>query len=98
MFPTAEAAAESLGLKAGTYRAYERASDASKVTRLNDQRAAQFAKKFKVDFLWLLNGEGTPFVREMTKAQERVVAIMADKSEAEQERIATAIEALLRAG
>lgn len=97
-FPTARAAAESLGMGENTYSAYERAPGSAKSTRLRDQRAIQFGRKFRVSWRWLLLGEGTPFDEVRTRAQERVIAAMAERSEEEQERVAIAIEALLRTG
>lgn len=97
-YPTATAAAESMGMRANTYGAYERAPDSSKHTELDDQRASQFAKKFKVSWIWLLKGEGYPLAESMTEAQQRVVRAMEGKSEDDQARIAAAVEALLRAG
>lgn len=97
-FDTAKAAAESLGMKKDTYSAYEREPGKSKVTGLDHQRAIQFARKFKVSWEWLLTGSGTPMSGAHTQAQERVITAMADVSEDEQDRIARAVEALLRTG
>ena len=96
-FPTARAASESLNLGENTYSAYERPPGASKTTRLRDQRAIQFGRKFKVSWRWLLLGEGTPFDEVRSAAQERVLAAMATADEAQQERVAAAVEALLKA-
>lgn len=57
---TRRAAAESLGMKENTYSAYERPPGSSKHTDLDHQRASTFAKKFGVDWKWLLTGEGEP--------------------------------------
>lgn len=97
-YPTAKAAAESLGMKKDTYSAYEREPDKSKSTSMDHQRAMQFGRKFKVNWEWLLLGKDTPFSGAQTPFQERVVAAMASVPEPEQERIAKAVEALLRTG
>lgn len=97
-YETAKAAAESLGMKKDTYSAYEREPGKSKVTGLDHQRAIQFGRKFKVSWEWLLLGTGTPFSGVQTEAQGRVLTAMADASEDEQERVAAAVEALLRTG
>lgn len=97
-YATAKAAAESLGMKKDTYSAYERAPDKSKVTGMTHQRAMQFARKFKVSWEWLLNGKGTPFSKPQTLAQERVLTAMSEAPEEEQDRVAAAVEALLRTG
>jgi hypothetical protein len=95
-FETAKDAAESLGMKEDTYTAYERRPGSSKHTALTHGRAAQFATKFKVNWIWLLTGVGTPTDSVLTGAQLRVVTAMKDASPAQQERIATAVEALLK--
>lgn len=95
-FPTARAAAESLNMGENTYSAYERPEGASKSTRISDQRAIQFGKKFKVSWRWLLLGEGSPFDVPQTKAQERVVAAMAEASPERQEEVALFVETLLK--
>lgn len=91
---TARAAAESLGMSENTYSAYERAPGASKHTPLDHQRAVEFARKFKINWVWLLTGEETPFDR--TAAQSRAVALMSQVPEDEQERVADIIEAAIR--
>ena len=95
-FTTATAAAESLGMKKDTYTAYERAPGTSKHTDLDHQRAIQFGRKFKVSWTWLLAAEGTPFDRASSPAQERVLSAMAGAAEDQQERVAEAVEALLK--
>lgn len=97
-FETAEAAAESMGMKAGTYRAYERPPDASKHIAVDHQAAAKFGKKFKVNWIWLLTGEGSPDDSAMSPAQERIMQATTGASEDDLERAATVIEALLNKG
>lgn len=97
-FDTAEAAAESLGLKANTYRTYERRPDSSKHTALDHQNAAKFAKKFKVSWVWLLTGEGGPFDDQLPEAQQRVLSAMQDAPAEKQAVVADMIERLLKAG
>lgn len=96
----AEHAAESLGMKPNTYRAYERRPDASKSIKLNHQMAIRFGRKFKVSWVWLLLGEGSPFdeAADLPPAQARIVRAMADTPEEDQERIANMVEAFLRTG
>lgn len=95
-FESAEAAATSLGMKAVTYRTYERAPDTSRAARMNDQRAIQFGRKFKVSWRWLLLGEGTPFETATSDAQHRVVQAMSAAPPEEQERIAAVVELMLK--
>lgn len=85
-----------MGMQANTYSAYEREPGASKSTQLDHQRAIQFGRKFKVSWTWLLTGHGSPMDDQLTPAQERALAAMKVVEEAEQERAADVIEALLK--
>lgn len=91
---TAKAAAESLGMQENTYTAYEREPGKSKATALDHQRAVQFGRKFKVNWVWLLTGEETPFSR--TPAQTRAIQALAQADENDQEEVVDMIEALLK--
>lgn len=95
-FPTAKAAAESLGMQENTYSAYEREPGKSKNTPLDHQRAIQFARKFKVSWTWLLVREGTPFSQPFTSAQQRALEAMAGADDAEQMRAAEVVETMLK--
>lgn len=97
-FETATAAAESLGMKKDTYTAYEREPGKSKHTTLDHQSAIRFAKKFKVSWEWLLIGQGTPFTKSLTSAQQRTLNAMAEASEPEQELAARLVETALKTG
>lgn len=94
---TAKEAAESLGMKEGTYRAFERPPDSSKHMRLGHQQAIPFAKKFKVSWTWLLTGEGSPDDDQLPEPQERVIRAMSAVDVERQKVIADAIEALVGA-
>lgn len=96
--PTAKQAADALGMKEGTYRAYEREEGASKRTRMDDQTAIRFAKKFHVSWLWLLLGHGTPFDEELPEHQGRVLRLMSGMDEGRQKALADMIEVLTRDG
>lgn len=85
-------AAASLGMKPGTYRAYERAPESSKHTKLESQEAIRFARKFKVSWIWLLTGEGTPF--QLTPEQARVINAMMNLSDDQQKMVADMVEGL----
>lgn len=95
-YATARAAADSLGEKEGTYIAYERAPGSSKWSKLNSQRAIQFGRKFRVSWIWLLTGDGTPFENVMSDAQARLAAAIADQPEEEQERIVNIVELMVK--
>lgn len=95
--PTAKQAAEALGMGEGTYRSYERPDTASKHTPLTHQRAIEFGRKFKVSWTWILLNHGEPFDQVLGPAQERVLRIMSNAADEEQERIANIIEAYLAA-
>lgn len=96
--PNAEAAAESVGKKPGTYRAYERRPDSSKHIALDHQTAIEFGRKFGVSWEWLLTGKGSPTDQQLSPAQERLVRALWDVPEERQDAIASALEALIRTG
>ena len=78
---TAEAAARGLGMAPGTYRAYERAPDTSKHIPLDHESALRFAQAFKIDWTWLLTGQGSPFKAELSPEQARLVAATSGMNE-----------------
>lgn len=96
--PDAGAAAESLGMRPHTYRAYERRPDSSKHTRLDDQRAIQFGRKFGVHWIWLLTGEGRPDQVDdaLTPVERRMIDALREAPEARQAAAADAIIQLLK--
>jgi len=97
-FDTAEAAAESLGMKPNTYRNYEREPGGSRHKPLDHQHAIRFARKFKVNWIWLLTGEGSPDTPDITPAQERILQATRGASEEDQARAAAVVEAMLKKG
>lgn len=94
--PTQTHAANALGIAPGTYRTYERAPDSSKHSNYDHQLAIQFGRKFKVNWVWLLTGEGTPF-DHLAPTQARVLQAMASLDEDRQEEIAAMIVAFAQA-
>lgn len=97
---TAKAAADSLGFNSPeTYTAYEREPGKSKHTALSPQRAIEFGRKFRINWQWLLEGEGTPFDTPssgLSPAVSRVVDLMKGATPADQESVADLVEAALR--
>lgn len=92
---TMRAAAESMGMQENTYSAYERDPDsASKATELGHQMAMKFGRKFKVNWVWILTGEETPFSR--TPAQERMLQLLAETPEDTQDEVVDMMEAVVR--
>jgi hypothetical protein len=96
--PDAGAAAASLGINPHTYRAYERAPGASKHISLDHHKAAQFGRKFKAHWQWLLTGEGHPDEPNLSPAQLRVVQAMNALPPERESEIVEIIERLLRIG
>ena len=96
--PSAEAAAESLGVKAGTYRGYERRPGASKSIALTDQTAPPIAKKFGVSWTWLLTGEGSPDDLVLTPNERRIIDAYREAPETRQTAVADAVIQLLKTG
>lgn len=93
---TAAEAAQSMGMKDGTYRAYERAPGSSKTITMDHQQAIFFARKFNVDWTWLLTGDGTPFDGQLTDEQARVVEVMGQVTADEQKALAAMVEAFIQ--
>lgn len=102
-FETAKAAADSMGIKPGTYAGYERNPDSSRHVPLDHQNAARFAKKYRVRWEWLLMGEGKPWLEteepdgEPPSPATRVVVALKTVSDERAAAIADAVEALVRA-
>ena len=97
--PDATAAAESLGIQPHTYRAYERPPGTSKHIDLSHQKAIQFARKFGVNWAWLLSGMGQPdegAASELTAIERRVIDALREAPEARQTAVADAITQLLK--
>jgi transcriptional regulator with XRE-family HTH domain len=63
-YASAGAAAEAVGMQAGTYRCYERGPDSAKFIALEYNHAKAFAQEFKVRWEWLLDGLGEPWLTE----------------------------------
>lgn len=61
-FESAAQAAAAVGMKEGTYRAYERGPESAKHIRLDYDHAVLFARKFGVRWEWLLNNEDEPWL------------------------------------
>jgi hypothetical protein len=98
--PDAGAAAESLGMAAHTYRAYERPPGASKHTALSHQRAIQFGRKFSVSWEWLMTGRGQPDdvgAAQLSPTERTLIDALREAPEARRAAATDAIIALLKA-
>lgn len=91
---TMGAAAERLGMRENTYSAYERAPDSSKHSALDHHHAIQFGRCFKVNWAWLLTGDGSPFAP--TLADQRAARLLAQAKEEDREMVLDMLEAALR--
>jgi transcriptional regulator with XRE-family HTH domain len=69
-YQSASAAAEALDMKEGTYRCYERGPDSAKFIRLDYDHAKLFAQEFKVQWEWLLDGVGEPWLTKDESSDE----------------------------
>ena len=84
---SASGAAESLGIKPGTYRSYERLkADGGKVPPLIKIQA--IARKFKVSWDWLASGNGDPtpdaqgaFEPQLASVRDRLAEVDESKQE-----------------
>jgi hypothetical protein len=95
--PSAQAAAESLGMNPHTYRTYEGPPDRSRFANLSHQRAIQFGRKYGVSWRWLLTGEGSPKDVDMTEVQARVMSAMLSATVEKQHAVADIVERMLKA-
>ena len=95
--PSAQAAAESLGLNPHTYRTYEGPPDRSRYSPLTHQLAIRFGRKFGVSWQWLLTGEGDPTDIELNPSQQRIVDALRDAPCETQKAVADIVERLVRA-
>jgi len=75
VFDSAAAAAEALGIPAPTYRQYERSPTSSRSANLNEDYAKSFAKKFRVNWVWLLTGVGAPSGGSLDDASSELLDI-----------------------
>ncbi len=83
-------------MKPNTYRAYERDPRSSKHTALDQHRAVEFARRYGVNWRWLLLSQGAPFQDVPPSPQARVVEAMAQVSEADQNTVAEIVEVFVR--
>jgi len=102
-YPTTKAFAGSVGLSEHGYAAYERAPGSSKHTPLSYEQAFPWAQRLRVRWEWLLKGEGAPWIddsdqRRWSPQAQRIAEMVDSAPEEDQERIARAIELLLRTG
>lgn len=93
---SASEAAKALGMEAATYRAYEREPGQSKSITMGHQAAANFGRRFKVNWVWLLTGEETPFGRQESEAIQSIRENLDGKSEEEQQFAADLIKRLFQ--
>lgn len=98
--PDAKAAAESLGLEPHTYRRYERSPESANHSALDHQKAIQFSRKYKVSWIWLLTGEGSPDEQDdsLSPEERRMIDALREAPKARQAAAADAIIQLLKLG
>lgn len=92
----AKAAADTLGMKDGTYRAYERPPGSSKHTPLDLDAAEKFGRLFGVRPMWLLRGAGAPFISARSPDMARIISAIEQMSDSELRVTADMIEAFQR--
>jgi transcriptional regulator with XRE-family HTH domain len=79
-FDQLKAAAESLNVKPGTYRTYEQPkAEGGRAPQLAELQ--RFARKFKVSWVWIASGQGSPF-DEPTSPFLQVAETVAERLEA----------------
>lgn len=95
---TQDAFAQSVGMKRTAYIKYEAQPGGNTGhVPLKFEQARPWAKRLKVRWEWLLNGEGLPWVDEpdYSPPVEKVAEIMNQQSPEEQERILSMVELLV---
>lgn len=91
-YERAKDAADSLGIKAGTYRTYERdPADGGREPPLSEIQ--RMARKFKVSWIWLATGDGDPKHDILT--DERNAAIAKKRREVDPEKEDDAFAAVM---
>lgn len=90
----AAAAAMRPRMEENTYTTYERPPRSNKTT-LDVDRARQFARLFKVSWVWLSTGEGEPFATEMSPEARSLAAEVDRFPEDQRKAKVQAIKALL---
>lgn len=92
---TAKEVAELLGVKPGTYNAYEGEPGVrSKVLALNHEHAFHFAKKLRVRWEWLLLGEGEPWPSDADGPKARAKKAIDGATDEQAEAAADLLERL----
>ncbi len=91
---TARAAAEALGMEENTLTTYERRPRSNK--GLSIERARQFGKKYKVSWIWLALGEGTPFDDDLSPDAQSVARLVDATPEEDRPKVVEAIKTLLK--
>lgn len=91
-------AAAVIGVKDGTYRAYERPPGASKTITIDPQNVIKLGRRWKISWQWIVSGEGTPFDKELSPTQLRLLTLLNEASPEDQERAVRAIEGFLAHG
>lgn len=91
-FERAKDAAESLDVKPGTYRTYEYdwTKDGREAPLSEYQR---FARKFKINWVWLVSGQGSPF--EGVEPDARVQALVEKSAEVPDDKLDDALSAAM---
>lgn len=91
-FERAKDAADSLGIKPGTYRTYERGpEDGGREPPLTEIQ--RIARKFKVSWIWLATGDGEPHNDILT--DERAAAIAKKRRQVDPEKQDDAFNAVM---
>ena len=92
-FEKSKDAADSLGIKPGTYRTYEHApgTDGGRLPPLTELQ--RICRKYKVSWTWVATGEGTP--DDGVIADERLAAVSAKLGEVPEEKQDDAMSAVM---
>lgn len=82
-------------MQEGTYRQYERGPGSSRWANLTHERAVEFARRFKVSWLWLLTGNGQPLDAETDRGSERILQLYGRLTQENRERLIALLESFV---
>jgi hypothetical protein len=96
---TARAAAEALGMQENTYSNYERDPAKGNNRGFDHNLAIRFGRKFKISWVWILTGEGTPFdvlAPPVSVEQGKLLEMTQGRSSQDLQDVLNFVEAALR--
>jgi hypothetical protein len=91
---TAKAAGAVIDKSDQTYRTYERAPGPSGRT-IDAQDVITLGRRWKISWQWILSGDGTPFDKDLSPRQLRLITLLDQAPDELQDAAYRALEAML---